>query len=46
MEKEKVIRFTVLLPESLKKAAQEEAEKMGISVTAWIRLAIMDKLKK
>lgn len=46
MEKEKAIKFTLLLPESMKKASQEEAEKMGLSTTAWIRLAIMDKLKK
>lgn len=45
MEKEKTVRFMLLLPESLKKASQEEAEKMGISTTAWVRLAIMDKLK-
>lgn len=45
MEKEKAIKFTLLLPESMKKASQEEAEKMGLSTTAWIRLAIMDKLK-
>ena len=46
MEKEKVIKFTLLMPESLKKASQEEAEKMGLSTTAWIRLAMMDKLKE
>lgn len=46
MEKEKTVRFMLLLPESLKKASQEEAEKMGISTTAWVRLAIMDKLKE
>lgn len=46
MEKEKTVRLMLLLPESMKKASQEEAEKMGISMTAWVRLAIMDKLKE
>lgn len=44
--KEKKTRVVVNLPESMKKASKEEAEKMGLSTTAWIRLAIMDKLKK
>lgn len=44
--KEKKARVVVNLPESLKKASQEEAEKMGLSTTAWVRLAIMDKLKE
>lgn len=46
MEKEKTVRLMLLLPESMKKDSQEEAEKMGISMTAWVRLAIMDKLKE
>lgn len=46
MEKEKKVRLTLILPESLKKASQEEAEKLGLSTTAWIRLAVMDKLKE
>lgn len=42
---DKTVRLMLLLPESLKKTCQEKAKSMGISTTAWVRIAIMDKLK-
>lgn len=44
--KEKKARVVVNLPESMKKSVKEKAESMGLTTTAWIRLVLMDELKK
>ena len=42
----KVARLTLLMSEGLANTCQEKAESMGINMNTWIRLAIIDEIKK